>query len=127
MKKALVIAAILCWTLLTHHAHASDDGDGRPLTLAVFGDWPYSLDLVAAAPLHCGWIHGRTRREHPLVAPGHPKTRDQYGEGAMRGFVVAVAVLVVLVLGALEVIASRSLPVADRTPNTSASTPYNWR
>src|SRR5439155_23616272 len=28
-----------------------DDDRGRPLTLAVFGDWPYSLDLVAAAPL----------------------------------------------------------------------------
>jgi Tfp pilus assembly protein PilX len=46
----------------------------------------------------------------------------------MRGFLVVVVIVVVLVLGALEVIASRSLPVADRTPpNTSASTQYYWR
>ena len=28
-----------------------DDDSGKPLTVAVFGDWPYSLPLVAAAPL----------------------------------------------------------------------------
>ena len=40
---------------------------------------------------------------------------------------VLVLILAVLVLGALEVIASRGLPDADRLPNTSASTPYSWR
>lgn len=35
-----------------------DDGQGRPATLAVFGDWPYSLDLVAAAPLLINSING---------------------------------------------------------------------
>ena len=56
MKKSFLIAAALCCALIARHAHAEDrergdDDQGKPLTLAVFGDWPYSLDLVAAAPL----------------------------------------------------------------------------
>jgi hypothetical protein len=53
MKKALVVAVALCCSLIAGHGYGGgDDGDGHgPLTLAVFGDWPYSLDLVAAAPL----------------------------------------------------------------------------
>jgi len=46
----------------------------------------------------------------------------------MRGsLLMVVVILVVLALGALEVIASRSLPVADRPPNTPASTSYYSR
>jgi hypothetical protein len=56
VKKWLVIAAALCCALIAGHGYAERDDDrdddrGKPLTLAVFGDWPYSLDLVAAAPL----------------------------------------------------------------------------
>ncbi|PYN79631.1 MAG: hypothetical protein DMD96_17005 [Candidatus Rokuibacteriota bacterium] len=59
MKRAFVIAAVLCCALIANQSYAqpgdhddtdSDDGHGK-LTLAVFGDWPYSLGLVAAAPL----------------------------------------------------------------------------
>src|SRR5262249_9806656 len=53
---------VLCFTLIVSQmfaggAEISDDGGlpheghGKIITLAVFGDWPYSLDLVAAAPL----------------------------------------------------------------------------
>ncbi len=45
----------------------------------------------------------------------------------MRVFLMVVAIVAVFVLGALEIIASRSLPDADRLPNTAASTPYYWR
>jgi len=56
MKKALLVAAALCCTLFASGAHA---GNGTPvnpdsanaITLAVFGDWPYSPALVDAAPL----------------------------------------------------------------------------
>src|SRR5215813_5190283 len=62
MKRSLVIVAVLCFTLIVSQTFAggaeiSDDeglpheGHGKIITLAVFGDWPYSLDLVAAAPL----------------------------------------------------------------------------
>jgi len=62
-RNGLVVATALCCTLIAAHAHAEqaahqngereEEGDdhGGPLTLAVFGDWPYSLPLVAAAPL----------------------------------------------------------------------------
>jgi len=55
MKKVFVIVAA-CFALLANHGYAEqgehgDDGEGKTLTLAVIGDWPYSLDLVAAAPL----------------------------------------------------------------------------
>lgn len=39
--------AALCYALIASHAHA----ENGKLTLAIIGDWPYSLDLVAAAPL----------------------------------------------------------------------------
>jgi hypothetical protein len=58
VKKSLMIVAALCCALIASQAPAErgehddgDDGPGKRLTLAVFGDWPYSLDLVAAAPL----------------------------------------------------------------------------
>jgi len=49
------------------------------------------------------------------------------GQGAMRVFLTVVVIVAVVVLGALEIIASRSLPDTDRPPNASASTPYYWR
>ncbi len=53
MKRALVIAVALCCALIATHGRAEqgdqEGGERGPLTLAVFGDWPYSLDLVAAA------------------------------------------------------------------------------
>jgi hypothetical protein len=60
MKKSLVIATTLCCALIAGHGYVQSgehddadgaDGQGTPLTLAVVGDWPYSLGLVAAAPL----------------------------------------------------------------------------
>jgi len=55
MKKSFLVAAV-CVALMAGHARAEDGdrrdgGERKPLTVAVFGDWPYSLDLVAAAPL----------------------------------------------------------------------------
>ena len=60
--RIFVSTAVLCCAVLVGHVHAAqavhqngeheeqgDDHDG-PLTIAVFGDWPYSLPLVAAAP-----------------------------------------------------------------------------
>jgi len=56
MKKAFVIAAALCGALIAGNTHAGNgtpinEGSANALTLAVFGDWPYSLDLLNAAPL----------------------------------------------------------------------------
>src|SRR5262245_54901275 len=59
MKKAFLIAA-LCGALIACNDNAADNaGAGTPInttstnavTLAVFGDWPYSDDLLKAAPL----------------------------------------------------------------------------
>ncbi len=80
--------------------------------------------------IRCRRIPGRARRENRLAAHAHLKTEEGYQEGeqgAMRGFLTVVVIMAVLVLGALEVIAPRSLADADRRPNTSASTPYYWR
>ena len=60
MKRSFFIAITLCCALIAGHGSVQpgehDDADGgdsngKPLTLAVIGDWPYSLGLVAAAPL----------------------------------------------------------------------------
>ncbi len=57
MKKTVVVVVALCAALLAGHTHAEDRDHGRgrrpfpTLTYAVFGDWPYSLGLLNAAPL----------------------------------------------------------------------------
>jgi hypothetical protein len=56
MKKAFVLAAVLCGTLLAGQAHAGNGqplntGSANALTLAVYGDWPYGPEVLAAAPL----------------------------------------------------------------------------
>src|SRR5215471_12648942 len=56
MKNAFIIAAALCGVLIAHNANADNGtpintGSANPLTLAVFGDWPYSQALLDAAPL----------------------------------------------------------------------------
>ena len=56
MQKFFVIAAALCGALIAHNANADNGtpintGSANPLTLAVFGDWPYSQALLDAAPL----------------------------------------------------------------------------
>src|SRR5262249_10932437 len=56
MKKALVIGIALCGTLLASGARAGNgtpvnQGSANAITLAVYGDWPYSLALLEAAPL----------------------------------------------------------------------------
>jgi len=81
MRKALVIAALVCGALVAGHAQAGNGkpinaGSADPLTLAVFGDWPYGPDVLAAAPrfiesinsdpkvrlvLHVGDIHSGTQ------------------------------------------------------------------
>src|SRR5262245_34443228 len=55
MKNAFIIAVALCGVLITSNANAGNGtpintGSANTLTLAVYGDWPYSLDLLAAAP-----------------------------------------------------------------------------
>jgi len=56
MKKWFVIAAALCSALVGSDASAGNGtpintGSANELTLAVFGDWPYSQALLDAAPL----------------------------------------------------------------------------
>jgi hypothetical protein len=58
MKRACAVVAALCIALAAHTASADRDRDarddderGRPLTLAVFGDWPYGPDLFRDAKL----------------------------------------------------------------------------
>jgi hypothetical protein len=69
MKRSLIMAAALCCrrhqsragrrpSIRRGGARGDDDGQGRAATLAVFGDWPYSLDLVAIAPLLIDSING---------------------------------------------------------------------
>jgi hypothetical protein len=56
VKASVVVAAIICGTLIPTAAPAQNGnpinkGSAEPLTLAVFGDWPYSGPLLDAAPL----------------------------------------------------------------------------
>jgi hypothetical protein len=58
MKRSLVIALTiaLCGALTANQAYANhedrdEDGHNKSLTLAVYGDWPYSTELLAQAPL----------------------------------------------------------------------------
>jgi len=56
MKKLLIVAAALCGALVANSAGAGNGtpintGSANTLTLAVFGDWPYSSLLLNAAPL----------------------------------------------------------------------------
>ena len=56
MKRPLAIIAAICSALITTSAAAQNGapistGSADQLTLAVFGDWPYSSDLLEAAPL----------------------------------------------------------------------------
>jgi Calcineurin-like phosphoesterase len=62
MKKAFVIGIALCGTLLASGARAGNStpvnpGSANAITLAVFGDWPYSTALLDAAPLLIGSIN----------------------------------------------------------------------
>src|SRR5258706_11412844 len=83
MNKTRILIAALCGALAVGAAGVAGAGNGTPinagsadtLTLAVYGDWPYSLDLLAKAPLlidsinsdpkvrlvlHIGDIHSRS-------------------------------------------------------------------
>jgi Calcineurin-like phosphoesterase len=56
VRKLCVIAAALCGALIANNANAENGTpinteSTNPLTLAVFGDWPYSQALLDAAPL----------------------------------------------------------------------------
>ena len=58
MKKSFVIAATLCFALCANAGDSTaNNGKGDKLTLAVYGDWPYSLDLLSKAPLLIGSIN----------------------------------------------------------------------
>ena len=62
-KQKFVLAAALAGALITNNVYAGrgeredaerherEDEHGKPLTIAVFGDWPYSQDLLTNAPL----------------------------------------------------------------------------
>ncbi len=63
---AIAIAVVLFFALVAGFSSVQpgelgdfegDDDSGKPLTVAVFGDWPYSLPLVAAAPLLIGSVN----------------------------------------------------------------------
>jgi len=56
MKKVLIVVAALCGALIANSAGAGNGtpintGSANTLTLAVYGDWPYSSLLFNAAPL----------------------------------------------------------------------------
>jgi hypothetical protein len=54
MKKILIILAAISGLLAAGTANSGtpiNDASANRLTLAVFGDWPYSLKLLDAAPL----------------------------------------------------------------------------
>src|SRR5215510_10300343 len=56
MKKLLIVAVALCGALVANSASAGNGtpintGSANTLTLAVYGDWPYSPLLLNAAPL----------------------------------------------------------------------------
>jgi len=56
MKRFLVIIAAIGWVLIAATVNAGNgtpinDGSANRLTIAVYGDWPYSLKLLDAAPL----------------------------------------------------------------------------
>lgn len=57
MKKLLLSTALLtagCVSVMSASAHDRDDNDydaAKPLTIAVFGDWPYNQNLLDNAPL----------------------------------------------------------------------------
>jgi hypothetical protein len=74
MKRSFAIVAALLYALVAGYSSAQpgelgdfdgDDDSGRPLTVAVFGDWPYSLPLVRLArSLHV--VEHRLLRRHDL-------------------------------------------------------------
>src|SRR5215467_6424103 len=64
LKRTLLIIATIGLLLITSIAHAAGNGNpinpgsANPLTLAVYGDWPYSQDLLDNAPLLINSING---------------------------------------------------------------------
>jgi hypothetical protein len=66
VKKPRAIIAAICSALIATSAAAQNGapintGSADPLTLAVFGDWPYSSDLLEAAPLLLESINGDSK------------------------------------------------------------------
>ncbi len=59
MKKSFAIAATLCFGLIATagNSTAANEKEDKKLTLAVYGDWPYSTDLLSKAPLLIGSIN----------------------------------------------------------------------
>src|SRR5882762_3271685 len=62
MKRTLAIIAAIACAIGAHIANAGNgnpinSGSADPITLAVYGDWPYSAELLAAAPLLIGSIN----------------------------------------------------------------------
>lgn len=49
-SSAFIAAGIALATFSLAHAFDHDDDNGKPLTIAVFGDWPYSQNLLDNAP-----------------------------------------------------------------------------
>src|SRR5215510_4164268 len=97
MKRTVVMIAIFGWLLSARcvtagNGHPINPGSANPLTLAVYGDWPYSKALLDAAPLlidsinsdpkvrlvmHVGDIHSGSMPctgagLNPLPAPANP-------------------------------------------------------
>jgi hypothetical protein len=59
MRKSFVIAAVLSGALILNAQNGTpiNSGSANELTLAVYGDWPYSQELLDAAPLLMGSIN----------------------------------------------------------------------
>jgi len=58
MKISFVIAATLCGALIAYAGDSTaKEKEDKKLTLAVYGDWPYSTELLTKAPLLIGSIN----------------------------------------------------------------------
>jgi hypothetical protein len=59
MRKSFAIATTLCFGLIASagNSRAANEKEDKKLTLAVYGDWPYSTDLLSKAPLLIGSIN----------------------------------------------------------------------
>jgi hypothetical protein len=52
LKRFLLSTVLLAATIAADHSAIADEHhDNNKLTIAVFGDWPYNLNLLTNAPL----------------------------------------------------------------------------
>jgi len=66
-------------------------------------------------------------RAHQQIVRVSPQTPGKGGQGVLRRFVISVFVLVVLALGALEVVASHSVRVSEPMKSAAVLPTWCWR